>query len=194
MTLVARRIHSRIPPALVHNPDAAPSSSAALQPDHGRMHRMLALLIPLVAPLLLVRPSPGLEAPAPWRWPAAQRVAVVRPFDPPPLPWLKGHRGVDLDLDGGAVVLAPAPGRVAFAGVLAGRPVLALSHGRIRSTYEPVVALVEVGEEVRAGQAVAVLVDGHEPSGLHWGAKLEGDHYIDPLRMLQGPIGLKPWE
>ncbi len=101
---------------------------------------------------------------------------------------------MDLDLKSGSLILAPAAGRVAFAGVLADRPVLSLSHGQIRSTYEPVIALVDVGEEVLPGQAIGLLIDGHQPAGLHWGAKLPGDHYINPLRMLQGPLGLKPWE
>ena len=50
--------------------------------------------------------------------------SVVRPFDPPPQPWLAGHRGVDLAGTPGSPVHSPGAGRVVFAGVVAGRGVV----------------------------------------------------------------------
>ena len=43
-------------------------------------------------------------APSVFRWPLDGSPAVVRGFDPPPQPWLPGHRGVDLAAPPGAVV------------------------------------------------------------------------------------------
>lgn len=31
-----------------------------------------------------------------WQWPLVPRPEVLRAFDPPPKPWMSGHRGVDL--------------------------------------------------------------------------------------------------
>ena len=51
---------------------------------------------------------------------------MVRPFDPPPQPWLAGHRGVDLAGEPGAAVVSAAAGTVIFAGVVAGRGVVSV--------------------------------------------------------------------
>ncbi len=63
---------------------------------------------------------------------------VVRGFDPPDQPWLAGHRGVDLLGAVGSDVVAAMAGRVVFAGTLAGRGVVVVSHGALRTTYLPV--------------------------------------------------------
>ncbi|WP_319659708.1 M23 family metallopeptidase [Streptomyces sp. MI02-7b] len=144
--------------------------------------------------------------PADRAWPVAaadgaRRPVVERGFDPPPVRWAAGHRGVDLRAGPGAPVRAAAPGRVAYAGSVAGRGivVIRLAEG-LRITYQPVRATVAVGEEVRAGQVVGVLADGpwHCPGGcLHWGL-LRGEFYLDPLSLLPdamlrgGPSRLLP--
>lgn len=161
------------------------------------------VLVPAVLSLLLasalVSAGPGaradaLDSEAGWSWPTGSPVAVSRPFDPPARPWLPGHRGVDLDLPVGAIVRAPAPGRILVAGGIAGRPLVSIVHGGIRSTFEPVEPLVAPGALVARGQAIGVLLAGHSPSGLHWGAKLSADSYVDPLRMLVPGVALEPWE
>ncbi|MFC9232216.1 murein hydrolase activator EnvC family protein [Streptomyces decoyicus] len=130
---------------------------------------------------------------------------VVRGWEPPPSPWAAGHRGVDLAAPAGAVVRAAAPGRVAYAGTVAGRGVLTIevSHsGRppLRTTYEPVRPTARKGQHVTAGQPVAVLQRG--PSHcrapcLHWGLR-RGKSYLDPLSLLPrsmlrgGPSRLLP--
>ncbi|MFE0011347.1 M23 family metallopeptidase [Streptomyces erythrochromogenes] len=64
---------------------------------------------------------------------------------------------------------------------------LALPNG-LRTTYEPVRPLVAEGEEVTAGQVVAVLTEGsHCPEPcLHWGL-LSGEAYLNPLTLLARP-------
>ncbi len=114
---------------------------------------------------------------------------VVRGFDPPDQPWLAGHRGVDLLGPAGSPVVAALGGRVVFAGTLAGRGVVVVSHGELRTTYLPVRPVVAVGATVSTGQTIAHLERGHAcPGGtcLHWGLK-RGEAYLDPLSLLEQP-------
>ncbi|HEY3408836.1 MAG TPA: peptidoglycan DD-metalloendopeptidase family protein [Propionicimonas sp.] len=120
---------------------------------------------------------------------------VVRGFDPPDQPWLAGHRGVDLLGAVGADVVAAMAGRVVFAGTIAGRGVIVVSHGALRTTYLPVSPTVAVGAQVGTGQVIGRLTRGHGcPGGtcLHWGLK-RGEAYLDPLSLLDaGPVRLLP--
>ncbi|MFF4601220.1 murein hydrolase activator EnvC family protein [Streptomyces sp. NPDC001339] len=123
--------------------------------------------------------------------PAGARPTVLRGWQPPPAPWAAGHRGVDLASSAGAPVWAAAPGRVAYAGTVAGRGVLTLEVSRsgrppLRTTYEPVDATVRKGQRVTAGQQVATLQRGPfhcRAPCLHWGL-LRGRTYLDPLTLL----------
>jgi Peptidase family M23 len=134
----------------------------------------------------------------PWTWPVgspASPPSVVRPFAPPDRPWLAGHRGVDLEADVGTTVRAAGAGVVSYAGSLAGRGVVAVAHGDLRTTYEPVTAAVSIGLQVAAGEAIGRLESpGHcvPTACLHWGL-LRGDTYLDPLSLLSGgPVRLLP--
>jgi murein DD-endopeptidase MepM/ murein hydrolase activator NlpD len=121
----------------------------------------------------------------------------VRRFDPPADPYGRGHRGVDLAAEPGAVVFAAATGTVTFAGLIAGRGVVVVTHASgLRTTYEPVSATVAVGAPVTAGSAIGVLVAGHPgcraAACLHWGLR-RGDVYLDPLSILGlGRVRLLP--
>ena len=129
-----------------------------------------------------------------WRWPTQIPVAVNRAFDPPALPWLSGHRGVDLGATVGSTIVAPADGTVVFSGTVVSRQTVSVMHeGGLRSTYEPVLPLVKTGDTVQAGQPIATVEPGHSPGSLHWGARFGKDEYVNPLRMLVGPSVLKPW-
>ena len=144
--------------------------------------------------------DPALERPAPdneWVWPTGAPASVLEGFDPPSQPWGAGHRGVDLALAVGSPVLAAGAGTVAFAGLVAGRPVVSIDHdGGIRTTYEPVEPTVSAGDRVTAGQVIGVLLPGHRADGvdaLHWGARTGRRTYINPLRLLRpAVIRLKP--
>src|SRR6187551_355509 len=88
--------------------------------------------------------------------PAPLEIAAV--FERPASDWGAGHRGIDLWLDAGGRVLTPGDGVVTFAGRVAGRGVVVVSHpSGLRSTLEPVTASVDVGQPVRAGDAVGTL-------------------------------------
>jgi murein DD-endopeptidase MepM/ murein hydrolase activator NlpD len=133
-----------------------------------------------------------------YTWPLPE-IRVTRRFDPPPQPWLPGHRGVDLAGHPGEEVTAAAEGTVSFAGTVAGRGVVGIVHADgIKTTYEPVSPSVHAGDEVRSGERIGVLEAGHEgcpvQACLHWGAK-RGEVYVDPIRLLRlGKIRLKAVE
>lgn len=125
-------------------------------------------------------PRPG------WQPPMNGNPAVGRAFDPPAERWGRGHRGIDLKARAGATVVAPANGVVVFAGKVGGKTVLSIQHpGGVRTTYEPVLPSVKVGQPIGRGASVGRLLPGHCPPGscLHWGAR-QGGRYIDPLSLL----------
>ena len=137
-------------------------------------------------------PAPAVGA---WVWPLAGAHAVSRAFDPPETPYGRGHRGADLPGDVGVPVRAAGAGRISYAGLLAGRGVVVVVHGELRTTYEPVTAAVRVGQQVSAGQLIGHLDAGHagcRPACLHWGL-LRGAVYLDPVRLVsRGPSVLLP--
>ncbi|WP_194164964.1 M23 family metallopeptidase [Pseudactinotalea sp. HY160] len=117
---------------------------------------------------------------------------VLRAFDPPAQPWLAGHRGVDLAAEVGSPVRAAADGTVAFAGTVAGTPVVSIDHpDGIRTTYQPVTGPLARGDPVRAGEPIGELTAGEHcgaTSCLHWGARTGRDAYVDPLGLLRPPV------
>lgn len=165
-----------------------------------RVLLLTVLLSTATAGLLLVpaaaHADPG-SAPAEGVWPLDPRPEVVARFDPPESRWGAGHRGVDLAGHVGQPVRAAAPGRVTFAGTLAGRGVLVVDHGATRTTYEPVDASVAVGDRVPAGAVVGrlQLFGSHcfPRACLHWGLIEGRDRYLDPLTLVgAGPVRLLP--
>jgi len=127
--------------------------------------------------------------PMPAVWPLRGVPIVQRGFAPPAFAWASGHRGADLVAKPGETIVATASGTVAFAGSLAGKPVVSIDHGAVRTTYEPVITALRVGEPVALGQVIGVLgTGGHCRGCLHWGLR-EGDRYLDPLLLLGGRDG-----
>jgi hypothetical protein len=122
---------------------------------------------------------------------------VLRSFAPPGEPWLAGNRGVDFAAVAGEPVFAAASGIVLYAGLIAGRGVVSVNHGALRTTYEPVDPLVSAGATVARGQLIGRVsgaADACGPPGgcLHWGA-IEGDTYVDPMGLLVArPVRLLP--
>lgn len=139
----------------------------------------------------------GAEGSAPGVWPLRPEPAVVHGFAPPPVAWAAGHRGVDLAARPGQQVRAARAGTVTFAGRIAGRGVVVVSHGETRTTYEPVAASVSRGATVAAGTVLGrlELLGSHcLPSAcLHWGL-LRDETYLNPLTLVgRGPVRLLPW-
>ncbi len=157
------------------------------------------LLLGVVTPAGAATARPPTETLGPskgWRWPLAGRPVVLRRFDAPAGPYAAGHRGVDLGISAGSPVLAAGGGIVVFAGLVAGRGVVSVQHGRLRTTYEPVLATVRPGQPVDAGMRLGTLTAGIHcgvgRSCLHWGLR-RGDTYLDPLLLVgAGPVRLLP--
>lgn len=131
-------------------------------------------------------------------WPVASAgdaPEILQGFDPPQHPWLPGHRGVDLAAPIDTPIRAAAPGRVVFAGMVAGRPVVSVQHATgVRTTYEPVEPTVTAGEHVSAGEQIGSLAGapGHcERACLHWGARMGAQHYIDPVILVHGGVQIR---
>ena len=161
--------------AAIFTPTLAKSRTALHRPD-GRAVR-------------LPPPAPGVP-----RWAAS--TSLTR-FDPPPEPWLAGHRGVDLAAGDELPVTAAGSGTVVFAEDLAGRGVISIVHANgLRTTYEPVEPLVAAGDAVTAGQTIGHLQPGHAScpgqACLHLGLK-RGPLYLDPMLLFgSGKVRLLP--
>lgn len=137
------------------------------------------------------------SAPTPGGWPLRPEPEVVRGFAPPPVAWASGHRGVDLLGRPGQQVRAAQSGTVTFAGRIAGRGVVVVSHGDTRTTYEPVAASVSRGDAVGRGAVLGrlELLGSHclPRACLHWGL-VRDETYLDPLTLVgRGPVRLVPW-
>ena len=93
-------------------------------------------------------------------------------------------------------IYAAGDGTVIYAGTLAGIPTVSIEHpGGLRTTYQPVLPLVAVGDTVTGQQPIGTLAPGgtHGYPGLQWGAKFGADDYINPLTLLPAPvIRIKP--
>jgi murein DD-endopeptidase MepM/ murein hydrolase activator NlpD len=147
---------------------------------------------PAPTPVSAPVPTPvTAPAPAVWGSPLGDPPEVTRPFTPAPSPYGPGHRGADLAGAPGDAVRAAGDGVVAFAGMVAGRPVVSVDHaGGLRTTYEPVTPSVAAGQEVRRGEALGTLAGGHAgcpvAACVHWGLR-RGEVYLDPLSLLRPP-------
>ncbi|MFD8230146.1 M23 family metallopeptidase [Streptomyces massasporeus] len=184
-----------------------------------RVCARLILLAIVTATALLAPPPPLFAADAPpadtdppatvpaigRAWPVGSRPPVLRGWEPPATVYGPGHRGVDLAAPVGTPVRAVARGRVAFAGRVAGRGVVsvdltATGDPPLRTTYEPVTATVEEGEEVEPGEVIATVdANGSHCTAtcVHWGLR-SGESYLNPLSLLppwllhRGPSRLLP--
>ncbi|MDN3025159.1 M23 family metallopeptidase [Streptomyces sp. S.PB5] len=132
-------------------------------------------------------PTPSVPAIA-RAWPVGTRPSVLRGWEPPATAYSRGHRGVDLAAAPGTPVRAVTPGRVLYAGRVAGRGVLSveLTGTDLRTTYEPVSTSVKKGTQVTAGEVIGTV----EATGshctttcVHWGLR-RGETYLDPLSLL----------
>ena len=161
--------------------------------------RLLLLLVLTLVPLASGPSAAAETSPAPARhgvWPLQPRPEVAAGFDPPATPWGSGHRGVDLAGHAGQPVRTTLGGTVTFAARLAGRGVVVVDHGGVRTTYEPVTAVVRAGAEVAKGAVLGTLqrASSHcfPRACLHWGL-IRGETYLDPLTLVgAGPIRLLP--
>lgn len=163
--------------------------------------RRLTLLL-LCLLLALLPPGTARAEGARWQWPTPPPHPVARPFEAPAHAYAPGHRGIDIAVPGpGTPVRAVEAGTVRFAGSVAGRGVVSVTHADgLVSTYEPVAGSVRAGQAVAAGEVLGTVAEGGPrphcaAACLHLGARV-GDRYLDPLLLLgaRGPSVLLPWD
>ncbi len=177
-----------------------PNLDAMTPPVYLRPVLLSCVALPMLLLVLQFAPAGAVEGGDPdlgsWNWPFQPTPRVVADFEAPESDYGPGHRGVDL---AGAVsqsVFAVAAGEVTFAGEIAGRGVIVVDHGELRSTYQPVAAQLAKGDQVEAGDRLATLTADASHCApracLHLGAR-RGDEYVDPLLLLGGQgVRLKP--
>ena len=159
------------------------------------MATVCLLLVKMFVLAMATPASAGSRLPMPAGWPLSGSPVIQRGFDPPAVVWGSGHRGIDLAAQPGQAILAAASGTVSFVGSVAGKPVISIDHGGVRTTYEPVISTLRIGAAVGFGQMIGTLgTGGHcgAPSFgshcLHWGLR-EGKKYLDPLLLVGSPGG-----
>lgn len=193
--------HARLPhPGLPHAEPPLLRGLGLAGPGLGGLGRGGLLLVGLALAVLVATISP-LHAPADSGLRLSRPVTggVTRGFDPPDQRWGAGHRGVDLAAEPGTIVRAADDGVVSFAGTIAGRGVVAVTHRqatRLRTTYEPLVPSVRAGQRVTRGQVIGRVADvagADHHQGLHWGL-IEGETYLDPLADAAAPDRTTPDE
>lgn len=165
----------------------------------GYLKRIFALCFLLIV-LITIATAPKAKAiePSPnWTYPIENK-KVSRPFEPPLQNWLAGHRGIDFSATINTEVHSVGFGTVIYAGPLASKGVVVISHGIVRTTYEPINAVVEVGDEVSPGQLIGTLEIGEshcstraEVYCLHLGAIRDGK-YLNPLLLIKPRVRLLP--
>lgn len=134
------------------------------------------------------RLAPSAELIEQWLWPVPAPIRVVSPFRAPPTPYSAGHRGIDVAVDRGTRVVAPAAGVVSFAGRVVDRGVVAIDHGNgVVSAVEPVDALVEQGTAIVAGDTIGIVASGGHCAAecVHFGVRINGE-YVSPYLFLGG--------
>jgi murein DD-endopeptidase MepM/ murein hydrolase activator NlpD len=140
-------------------------------------------LLPVATLVLVLLASPPATADADpvGVWPLRPTPEVVGEFNPPSDPYAAGHRGVDLAGAVGQSVHSSMSGTISFVGTIAGKPVVTVSHGETRTTYEPVSSDLEVGDAVAAGRRIGSLELAFSHcfprACLHWGW-LRGETYL----------------
>ena len=143
-----------------------------------------AASIPAPNPVAAVAPT----ASDAWTWPVPAPIRVVSPFRAPPTPYKAGHRGIDLLVEPAATIVAAASGTVSFAGMVAGRGLIAIDHGNgVVSAVEPVGSAVAQGDVVSGGDVIGSVTQGGHCTGdcVHFGVRVHGE-YVSPFLFLGG--------
>lgn len=163
-----------------------------------KKHALIVGIIGLTS-LLLWFATKSWAGPSPlWEFPLVPAPAITRGFEPPPHNWLPGHRGVDLQARDGQSVFAPTNGLVVYVSNLAGRGVVVIKHGHLRTTYEPVYSKLAIGDFVFRGDQIGRLECGvshccqaGQVRCLHWGS-LKERQYLNPLSKVDVHVRLLP--
>ena len=102
--------------------------------------------------------------------------AIVRPYAPVGL--YGGHWGIDFGANPGTVVWSAGPGTVTFAGSVAGRLSVTVSHGGgLRTSYSYLDAIgVRLGSVVSQGEPVGLSGTAHGVPALHFSVRVGAEY------------------
>lgn len=121
-----------------------------------------------------------------WQWPVRSPWEIQREFVAPASQYGAGHRGIDLRVEQGDEIVAPADGTVFFTGVVVDRPVISIRHADgLMSSFEPVTSDLVAGQLVAHGDRIGQVTSGGHcaDSCVHFGVRLHGQ-YISPRLVL----------
>lgn len=124
-----------------------------------------------------------------WMLPVELPATLVASFEAPATAYARGHRGLDYLVQDKANLLTPHNGTIAFAGLVAGKPVVTVNHsGGYRTSFEPACTDLKVGDQVAVGQVFAKVCSSGYKSHcfpnicLHYGLRI-GLDYLSPLAL-----------
>lgn len=159
-----------------------------MRPPHfvaGTLLSVFALCSLSVASLAHTQVAHATGAEQVWLWPVEGEHSIRLEYQAPITEYARGHRGVDLPVDVGQEVLAPATGIVSYAGTLAGRGVLSLRVGDYLVSFEPLNSAVAEGDVVIRGAVLGTVGTGsHCDECMHVGVRRNG-LYLSPMKLLE---------
>lgn len=133
---------------------------------------------------------------------ACKGVQRIQPRDHPEIQGAdeavaSGHRGVDIRAEPGTLLYAPSDGIISFAGVVAGKNVVSITHSKGRiSTFEPAQTGLAVKTHVKKGQEIGWVEGGSDHCRdicVQWGIKTGEKSYLDPeILVSRKTVVLKP--
>lgn len=158
-----------------------------MRPPHflaGTLISLFALCSLCVATLAQAQVARAAGAEPSWLWPIDGEHSIRLEYQAPVTEFGRGHRGIDLPVDTGQEVRAPATGIVTYAGTVAGRGVLSLRVGEYLVSFEPVTAVVSEGDVVVRGAVLGTVGTGsHCDECVHVGVR-RNELYLSPLKLL----------
>lgn len=159
---------------------------------HSRRARKFSASLVLSSVLLLVPSPPAVGSPQ-IELATPVNGEVLRGYDSQGK-YAKGHTGIDFSAPKGSTVRSAAPGRVVFAGSVAGKTSVTISHaGGWLTTYSFLLeAHVIKGDEVALGRAIGLSGQGHFPGadGIHFSLRFEGEYRDPSLFFSRAPVHL----
>lgn len=120
---------------------------------------------------------------------------VAAPFTNSATQYSAGHRGVDFEAKAGTSVYAIGDGQVIFAGQVAGKLYVTISHGKdFKSTYSILsTKTVRAGDQVKRGQLIgtATGTTSAKATNSFMLTLRFKDKYVDPLIYIKGEIQVR---
>ena len=155
--------------------------------------KLAAAAAPVLAALISIISLPGCMLPP---------AACAAPSCTAGYGWpVKGYSGsspeIDIRAEPGTRLYAPSDGIISFAGIVAGKNVVSITHSKGRiSTFEPAQTGLAVKTHVKKGQEIGWVEGGSDHCRdicVQWGIKTGEKSYLDPeILVSRKTVVLKP--